>query len=229
MALPQRNRLVSNRHAASRLPDVQQLIDRAWSTRGHGTAPYEPPRNSRRTACVCSPSAGRAPKLGSSSSIHRAGGAGSAMGPPGEPTLMRRKCGCRRMPSISLTRAKAISASSSTRDSCATLLRPEAARHQPVRLGPVGKARGIAGKARIARKLGPAQHLGAEHHPFPVVLDGDEDRHLVGRLEHAVGRERGMGEAQPLRRHAVLGIEHRHRHPLHHRIEHRHADVGASA
>ena len=141
---------------------------------------------------MCSPSAGRGPKLGSGSPIHRAGGAGSAMGPPGESIETRRRWGWRRMASISLTRAKAISACSRRRDSDGDVVRAEAALRERVGLGPVGEACGVGGKARVAPELGLLQHLGAEHHPLAVVLDGDEDRHLVGGLEHAVGRERGV-------------------------------------
>ena len=63
--------------------------------------------------------------MGPHATFHLAGGEGSAMGPLGESMVRRRRCGWRRMASISLTRAKAISASSRRRDSEATSWAPK--------------------------------------------------------------------------------------------------------
>ena len=52
---------------------------------------------------------------------------------------------------------------------------------------------GIGGERRLL------QHGGAELAPLALVLDRDQQRPAVGALEHAVGRDRGMGEAESLR------------------------------
>src|SRR6516225_6121260 len=71
----------------------------------------------------------------------------------------------------------------------------EASLRQSVGLRTVGKPGGVAGKAGILCELGSAEHFRAEHHPFAIILDGDEDRHIVAGLKYTVRGERGMAKA----------------------------------
>ena len=126
----------------------------------------------------------------------RAAGAGSRTAPGGVSTLTRRRCGCLSTSATSLTRAKAISASSSCRAQAADVGATEAAPPPAASVSArLARRAGLVAKRGSRAELGLVQHLGAERHPLAVVLDGDEDRHVVGGLEHAVGRERGVAEA----------------------------------
>ena len=158
-----------------------------------------------------------------------AGGVGRSIGPPAELIVTCRKCGCLSTSSTSLTLAKAICASSSCRASVATSRLAKQAATRPSVSAPVGGARLVVDEARILAEFRPLQNPGAEHRPLPVVLDGDQDRHAIGALEHAVGRQARMREADALGRRAVLPMQQRHGHQLDGGIEHRHADVGALA
>ena len=84
--------------------------------------------------------------------------------------------------------------------------------------------RGIGGERRLL------QHGGAELAPLTLVLDRDQQRPTVGALEHAVGRDRGMGEAEsPGRAPGVVVMEQGHGHGLGGGVEQRERDRGAIA
>ena len=151
-------------------------------------------------------------------------GAGIETGPLGEPTVMRRRCGCFASSAVSLTRAKAMSAAASFASRSATSIAPKAACTRPsvsarrfTRSTLVAKF-GIGGERRVAHDLV------RQHAPFAVVLDRDQDVGAVAALEHAVGRDRGMRETDALRRLAAFVLQQRHRHPVGHGVEHRDAD-----
>ena len=78
-------------------------------------------------------------------------------------------------------------------------------------------------------RSGWPQHVRAEFLPFALALDRNQDVLAVLGAKHAVGRDRGMREAHPLRRIAGLRVEQRHRQPVGHHVEHRDPDVGALA
>ena len=110
----------------------------------------------------------------------------------GVSTLMRRRCGCSMRPATSLTRANAISAASSFFDSVVDIHRGESGRDLAVGLGAVLHAVDERGELRIGRERRVAHHVRGEDAPLAVVLDRDQDVGAVLRLEHAVGRDRGM-------------------------------------
>ncbi len=68
-----------------------------------------------------------------------------------------------------------------------------------------------------------------KHAPFAIALDGDQNVGAVIRLEHPVRRNRGMREADALRRRAAFMLKKRHRHPVGHGIEHGNRNRGAFA
>ena len=84
-------------------------------------------------------------------------------------------------------------------------------------------------KRGIVRQIGLIQHFGAELLPLALALDRDQDALAVLGVEHAIGRDRGMGQRHPLRRIAGFRIDQRHRHPVGHHVEHRDPDIGALA
>ena len=149
--------------------------------------------------------------------------------PFGVSTSMRRRCGCTARSAMVLTSAKAMSASASRFNSSS---RVSVAKLSPTVLSvsrAVADALDHVGKARIVRQVGLAQHVGAELLPLALALDRNQDVLAVLGAEHAIGRDRGMGEAHPLRRIAGFRIEQRHRQPVGHHVEHRNPDVGALA
>ena len=96
-----------------------------------------------------------------------------------------------------------------------------------VGIGAVFQALRIGGEFRIGAERGIAQHLLGQHPPFAVVLDRDQDVGAVARLEHAVGRDGRMREADALERLAAFLIEQRHRHPFRHGVEHARREIAA--
>ena len=113
------------------------------------------------------------------------------------------------------------------------ILRGEYLRHFGVGLRAVGLTLRIGGETLIGAERGVAQYLIGEHAPFAVVLDRDQNVGAVARLEHAVGRDGRMRQANALERGAPFLIEQRNGHPLRHGIEHgnrnRRAFAGAAA
>src|SRR6185437_870979 len=85
-------------------------------------------------------------------------------------------------------------------------------------------------EARVARELGAAEDLGTEALPFALVLDGDDERFPVGGGEGAIGRDRGVAEADPGGRlAAVVLVDQRYRHPFGRRVEERDGKLRALA
>ncbi len=105
----------------------------------------------------------------------------------------------------------------------------ERRRDDAVHLRPVGDAGRVRRELGIDDHVRPLQHAAAQRCPLALVLDGDQDRQAFGTFEHAIGCNRGMDEAPPLRRLAVLGEQQRHGHPFHHAVEHGDTDVGTLA
>ena len=97
----------------------------------------------------------------------------------------------------------------------------------PVGLGAALDPLDIGGEVGIGGQRRVRQHVLRQHPPFAVALDRDQDVDAVAGLEHAVGRDGGVGEADALGRAAALVLEQRHRHPVGHGIEHGDRDVGA--
>ncbi len=128
-----------------------------------------------------------------------------------------------------LTSAKAMSASDSRFNSSSRVILPKTVGDRLVGEIAVAHALDHVGDARIGRQIGLVQHLGAERLPLALALDRDQDVLAVLRGEHAVGRDRGMAQAHPLRRIAGFGIEQRHGAPVRHHVEHGDADVTALA
>ncbi len=80
--------------------------------------------------------------------------------------------------------------------------------------GAVGRAGHIGGKALVRGPFGLVDHLVAEAHELAVVAHGDDQR-AVGRLEHAIGHDGGVGIAElggiaglEQRFHAVVAGDH---------------------
>ena len=128
-----------------------------------------------------------------------------------------------------LTSAKAMSASSSRFNSSSRVSVREAVADRLVGELAVAHALDHVGEARIVRQVGLIKHFGAELLPLALALDRNQDVLAVPGAEHAIGRDRGMGEAHALRRIAGFRIEQRHRQPVGHHVEHGNADVGALA
>ena len=101
--------------------------------------------------------------------------------------------------------------------------------HLRVGVGAALDPRDVGGKRRIGGERRVAEHLRGQHAPFAVALDRDENVDAVGGLEHAVGRDRGVREADAARRLAALVLHQRHRHPVGHGVEHGDRDRGAVA
>ena len=142
---------------------------------------------------------------------------------------MRRRCGCTARSAMVLTSANAMSASDRRFSSSSRVSVAKLSPTVPSVSLPVADALDHVGKAGIVRQVGLAQHLGAQLLPFALALDRNQDVLAVPGAEHAIGRDRGMGEADPLRRIAGLRIEQRHRQPVGHHVEHRNPDIGALA
>jgi hypothetical protein len=67
------------------------------------------------------------------------------------------------------------------------------------------------GEPWIVRQGRKAQNVRAQFFPFAFALNRNQDVLAILGAEHAVGRDRGVGETHPLRRIAGLRIEQRHR------------------
>ena len=128
-----------------------------------------------------------------------------------------------------LTSAKAMSASASRFSSSSRVSVAKLSPTVPVGQFAVANPLDHVGKSRIVRQLGLAQHVGAQFLPLALALDRNQDVLAVLGAKHAIGRDRGMREAHPLRRIAGFGIEQRHREPVGHHVEHRNPDIGALA
>ncbi len=126
-----------------------------------------------------------------------------------------------------------MSAASSFFDSVSTSMRGEGRRDLAVRFGSNLHALRDGREPRIGGERRVAHHVLRQNAPLAIVLDRDQDVGAVPGLEHAVGRDRGMREAEPLGRLAALVMQQRHRHPVRHRVEQRDRDrralTGASA
>ena len=108
----------------------------------------------------------------------------------------------------------------------------ERARHRGdlvIGLGAALDAGAVGGESGIGGERGIAQDFFREHPPFAVVLHADEDIGAVTRRECAVGRDRGMGEPDALRRLARFLLHQRHRHPVGHGVEQRYRKRGTLA
>ncbi len=80
----------------------------------------------------------------------------------------------------------------------------------------------------VASALSPSTFF-RQHAPLAVALDRDQDIDAVAALEHAIGRDRGVGEADALGRLAAFLLHQRHRHPVRHGVEQRDRQFGALA
>ncbi len=107
--------------------------------------------------------------------------------------------------------------------------RGERRRDLAIGFGPDFHAVRDRGKARIGGECRVAHHVFRQDAPLAVVLDRNQDVGAVPGLEHAVRRDRGMRQPQPLRRLTALVMQQRHRHPIRHRVEQRHGDRCALA
>ena len=96
-------------------------------------------------------------------------------------------------------------------------------RDDGVELRAVGDAQIVRAEARVGRKAGLAQHPGAQARPFALILDRQDHRLVVGAGEGAVGRDRGVHQADPLRwLGPVARLQIGHVHPVGERMEQRH-------
>lgn len=87
----------------------------------------------------------------------------------------------------------------------------------------------IGGEARIGCELGAFEHVAGEDLPFPFALDRDQNL-AVSEREHAIGRDRGMGEPDPRRLDAAIAAgEIGHVHQFGERVEQRERDRRALA
>ena len=142
---------------------------------------------------------------------------------------MRRRCGWRAKLGRAVDAAEGDVGRRKLLDQRIDVERAERRGDPAVGLGAALHPLDVGGEIRIGGERLVAHHLLGQHAPLAVALDRDQNVGAVLGLEHAVGRDRGVREADALRRHAALVLQQRRRHPVRHAVEHRHRDRRALA
>jgi hypothetical protein len=96
-----------------------------------------------------------------------------------------------------------------------------------VGVGPIFDPFRIRREFGIFPQPGLAQHFLCQYAPFAIVLNGNQNIGAISALEHAVRRDRCMGQTDALEGQTPFTMQQRDRHPFSHGIEHGHGYLSA--